>query len=233
MIRAAALCALLAPLAAQAQAVEDAPFEVVAQTVRGRVDFGFLPDRPYPGYNFDQGFAFEGGKIGEHFAGQTVVPLPHDGDLFDDVKGAPTAPLSLRMGPPGQTLSLTLHRAFGKNALYPIGPLGQPDPKARGEGVVAFWFAQDICAFALRIHTEYTDALGSSAGHRGAVQLRFFARDGALIANRNKRLPEGISDLGFLREGGRADIAGVQVLNLDPGGISLNDIHFGCQALTG
>ncbi|MHC0053244.1 hypothetical protein [Actibacterium sp. D379-3] len=221
-------------LPAAAQQVQPVPYDEVAQTVPGRIDFDFLPERAGPGYNFDHGLAFDGGHIGEHFAGQTLNTIPFDGNLFDGLAVATaTAPLTLRMGMPGRTLSVSHHRAFRSNALYPLGPTGQPHPEARGEGAVAFLFDRDICAFALRVHTQYEDDLGTQRDHLGPVELLFLARDGRIIARAPQQLPAGITSLGFRRDGGRADIAGVMVLNLDPGGISLDDIAFGCTPMIG
>ncbi|WP_372603442.1 hypothetical protein [Actibacterium sp.] len=229
MWRAACLIWLAALTPAHAQSLLPLPYEQVEAGTRGRIDFSTLPDKPYPGYNLDQGYAFDGGLIGQHFSGQSVEALAKGDDLFDALgPGAATAPLKVEMGPPGQTLSISLHRVFGSNALYPLGPTGQPQPDARGEGMVSILFHRDICRFGLKVHTEYLDDLGTNAEHRGAVELRFLARDGDLIAAVHLDLPGGVSHLGFETADGAASVAGVQVLNRDKGGISIDDIRFGC-----
>lgn len=220
--------------AALAGPVDQIPYGQVAQNTRGEIRFDALPEAPYPGYNLDHGLAFGDGHIGEHFAGQVVGETLLDGNRFDALaQPAPSAPLVLNMGAPRSNLSVSLHRVFGSNVLYPLGPLGQPHPEARGEGMVALLFDTDICQFGLKIHTQYQDDLGTESGHLGDVDLLFFARDGRLIDQHALRLPAGISELGFARDAAHADIAGIEVVNRDPGGISIDDIVYGCQALLG
>ncbi|KCV81471.1 hypothetical protein ATO10_11182 [Actibacterium atlanticum] len=220
--------------AAVAGPVDPAPYDQVAQATRGEIRFDALPEQAYPGFNLDHGLAFDDGHIGEHFAGQAMDEITYLGNRFDSLSNpAPSAPLTLRMGPAGTNLSVSRHRVFDSNVLYPLGPLGQPHPQARGEGMAAFLFDQDICQFGLKVHTQYEDDLGTLAGHLGAVEVLFFGRDGALIDRHDLRLPAGISDLGFIRSAGAADIAGVQVLNLDPGGISIDDVVYGCAPFLG
>ena len=146
---------------------------------------------------------------------------------------APDAPLALIYGTPGQGLSVSFHRAFLSNALYPLGPRGYPEAEARGEGSAAFFFTQDSCAFALRLHTEYLDDLGTNADHLGEVSLTFYGRDGQELGRITRAVPGGISSHGFQTDDGMARIAGVLVENLDPGGIALDDIRFGCIARLG
>lgn len=54
-----------------------------------------------------------------------------------------------------------------------------------------------------------------------------------LIDDHVLSLGAGITDLCLLRRDGVADIAGLLVTNLDPGGISLDDVRFGCVPVTG
>ncbi len=227
----ALILALLAP-PALAQDLVPVPYDDLETLAPNRVDFDRLPPKRYPGYNFDHGIAFPGGFLGEAFRGQTVAAERiDDGGPHDVLRGAPAAPLAIRPGQPGQVVSLSLHAAFGSMALYPLGPLGQPHPQARGEGAVAVLFHSDSCAVGLRIHTEYTNALGLNTGHRGSVTLTLYARDGGMIDRRILTLPEGITAHGLFDPARR--IAGLTVENRDPGGIALDDLRFGCPALTG
>lgn len=226
--RLAALLLLAWP--AQAEVVEVSYDEVAALT-RGRVSFDLLPDLPEPGHNLDHGFAFPGGRIGERFTGQTLSRIDGPESPHDALSGAPDLPLTLHTGAPGQGLSVSFHRAFKSNALYPLGPIGYPVVQARGEGAAAVLFNENTCAFALRVHTEYIDALGTNMAHKGEVTLTFLSRDGAELG-RFLRLPAGgITGYGFLAE--TPEIAGVTIENRDPGGIAIDDIRFGCIALTG
>lgn len=229
----AALVALWSGPAPTAQ-IERLSYEAASALTLGHVDFETLPHLPEPGHVLTHGYAFAGGRIGERFEGQSLRPIIHGEDLYDEIGNErPTLPLALESGAPNEGLSVSFHRAFRSNALYPLGPRRWPVPEARGEGAAAILFDRDICAFALRIHTEYVDDLGTNATHSGAVDLRFFARDGALIARLALELPAGISSLGFRRPGNRNDIAGVLVTNRDPGGVSLDDIRFGCPVPVG
>lgn len=231
----ALLFALLASPAV-AQQVQRIPYDTLEPLAPTLVDFDRLPPKPYPGYNFDHGIAFPGGRLGEAFAGQRPEPLRiDDGGPHDALHGAPSAPLRLRPGLPGQVVSLSLHQAFASMALYPLGPLGQPHPQARGEGAVAVLFREDACAVGLKIHTDYVTALGPAPGHAsersGAVDITLYARDGSVIAALPLRLPAGISPVALFDPAAR--IAGMTVENRDPGGISLDDLRFGCPRLTG
>lgn len=225
----AGLGALLICATAASAEIAPAPYEQIAALTRGRVDFDLLPQRPEPGHNLDHGLAFAGGRIGERFAGQRLETIEQSpGMLHDHAAGTPDAPLALITGAPGQGLSVSFHRAFRSNALYPLGPKGYPLAEARGEGSAAFLFSEDNCAFALRLHTEYLDDLGTNAGHLGEVRFTFYARDGRVLGHVARAVPGGISAHGFETTDGTARIAGVLVENLDPGGIALDDIRFGC-----
>lgn len=225
----AGLGALLLCATAASAEIAPAPYEQIAALTRGRVDFDLLPQLPEPGHNLDHGLAFPGGRIGERFAGQRLEVIEQaPGMLHDQAAGAPEAPLTVIDGAPGQNLSVSFHLAFLSNALYPLGPKGYPEAQARGEGSAAFLFTEDSCAFALRLHTEYLDDLGTNADHLGEVSFTFYARDGRVLGRETRLVPGGISSHGFQTEDGAARIAGVLVENLDPGGIALDDIRFGC-----
>jgi len=230
----AGLGALLLCATAASAEIAPAPYDEIAALTRGRVDFDFLPWLPEPGHNLDHGLAFAGGRIGERFAGQRLEPIEQAPGLpHDHAAGAPKAPLAVIDGAKGQNLSVSFHRAFLSNALYPLGPRGYPEAEARGEGSAAFFFTQDSCAFALRLHTEYLDDLGTNADHLGEVSLTFYGRDGQELGRITRAVPGGISSHGFQTDDGMARIAGVLVENLDPGGIALDDIRFGCIARLG
>ncbi|MEX5727004.1 hypothetical protein Ga0609869_000357 [Rhodovulum iodosum] len=227
------LAALVAGPAA-GQGIEAAPHDALAPLLDGRIDFEELPALPEPGHNLNHGLAVIGARLGERFAGQRLAeaPGPEDG-RHDAPEGRPDAPLALETGAPGRGLSVSFHRAFGSNALYPLGPVGWPAEDGRGEGSAAVLFTRDACAVTLRLHTEYVDALGTNTAHRGDVSFAFYGRDGRLMARLARRPGGGISGFGFRTETGAPAIAGLLVTNLDPGGIALDDIRFGCLPLTG
>lgn len=228
-----AAAALLA-LPARAGPIEAVPYAALAPLLPGRIDFEDLPALPEPGHELRHGYAAAGARVGERFAGQRLAEVPGpEGGRHDALAGRPAAPLRLLHGAPGEGLSVSFHRAFRSNALYPLGPLGWPAAEARGEGAVAILFAEDACGVAFRLHTEYVDALGSNAGHRGDVTVTFHARDGRAIAATRHLPGGGITGYGFLSRADAAEIAGLTITNLDKGGVALDDIRFGCVPLTG
>ena len=103
----------------------------------------------------------------------------------------------------------------------------------RGEGALAVLFDHDQSAMGFRVHTDYPDPLGSRPAWRGQIEVRFHDRDGRLITRLQFHPGPGITDFGFKRVGARRDIAGVIILNTDPGGIAVDDIIFAMPPLLG
>ena len=212
------------PLAAQ---VQSESYATLAREMDGRIDFETLPQRPEPGFNLDAPMRVRGAWLGERLTGQTVTGAPHD-----QITGAPNFPLTITAGAPGRNLSVALHRGFGSNALFALGPGGFPALDARGEGAVAVVFDRDQAAFGLRIHADYPDPLARHPPP-GTVRLQLFARTGALIGEVEIRLTQGIIEMGLRRDGNIPDIAAFIVTNTDPGGIAIDDILFQLTALIG
>lgn len=222
-----ALCLWAAPLAAEELAsVDYADLRAQAALV---VRFDTLPPRDEPGYSFDHGFAFPGGRIGTAFQGQ----IPGAEGPFDRLEGQPFGPLALLTGPEGRGLSIAHHRGFGSMALFPLGPAGFPALDARGEGSIAVLFDEDVCAVGLLVHTDYERPLGPSPAP-GSVTLTAYARDGALLGRIVLQPGPGLSSHAAQAPGGMARIAGLTVENDDPGGIALDDLVFGaCSQVIG
>jgi hypothetical protein len=195
------------------------------------VDFERLPRRPEIGFNLDMPLFSSGAWLGERFVGQAVFQGP---DGHDVLAGAPR-PAGLRIAPgaPGRNLSIANHRGFGSNALFPLGPAGFPALQARVEGAVSILFDDDQAALGLRIHTDYPDPLGQRPRGPGRIEFWFFARDGTELARIAHDTGPGISEFGYRRTGGRRDIAGILILNTDPGGIAVDDIIFASPPLLG
>lgn len=210
----------LALPASATEALVMADYATLDQELDAKLDFETLPQRSEPGIRLDAPMREGHAWLGERLAGQRVTGHPHDA-----LSGEPHAPLAIRPGAPGASLSVAQHRGFGSNALFPLGSAGFPALGARGEGSVAILFDHGQRALGLRIHSDYAAPLGS-APSQGTVTIAFYRRDGARIAQVRRRLSTGISELGFRRSDGTADIAAITVTNDDPGGIALDDILY-------
>lgn len=224
MRAALALCLWAAPLAADE--IRPTDYAALRDRATAIIRFDTLPPRAEPGYAFDHGISFPGGRIGTALAGQdrrTEGP-------FDRLDGVPSVPLALVTGPAGQGLSLAHHRGFGSMALFPIGPAGFPALEARGEGSVAVLFDEDSCAVGLLVHTEYAGALGTGPA-AGTVTLTAYARDGERLGRIVRHPGPGVSGHALETTAGVARIAALTVETADPGGIALDDLVFGACSL--
>ncbi len=228
------LCALLAfaALPALADPIAPANYAELAAELTKRIDFERLPRREEPGFNLDQPLYADGAWLGERFAGQTILTTQTGHDGID--AAPPPGTLQIAGGHPRQNLSIAFHRGFGSNALFPLGARSFPDIAARGEGAVAILFDHDQYALGFRVHTEYPDPLGlRPAPDRETLDILFLARDGSVLARLAISPGPGVSDHGFRRPDNQRDIAGVLILNNDPGGIAIDDIIFATPPLLG
>lgn len=163
-----------------------------------------------PGHNIDDILPLPGATFGERFAGQSVVAH----GSHDEIYGAAFAPLTMMPGAAGQNLSLV--NFSGNTFLNGYGAAGFPKRDAQGEGAIAVLFDQDQSAFAFDLR----------GGEQGAALVHFFRRDGTLIGP-VKVQPTGEFAVAFLRDKGRADIAGFVVTNTDPQGLAMDTLRFG------
>ena len=209
------------PSTGMAQEVLLAPYDNLKQEMDARITFESLPSRSEPGLNFDAPMRLGRTWLGRNFAGQSTEKI----DGFDRVSGSPSAPLVVRPGPPGKNLSVAYHQGFDSNALFPVGPAGFPALAARGEGAIAILFDQGQRAVAVKVHSDYVTPLGGAPAP-GHVTLLLYTRQGTLIDRHDSPLDPGITKIGLRRTNGLPDIAGVVVLNDDPGGIAIDDILY-------
>ncbi len=223
------------PVPASPPQIRAVPYDTLEARLGGRITFDTLPRRAEPGFLFDAPLRIGRAWIGEHFAGQILTKRrDRNGIGFDGPpETPPRPPLTIRPGPPGASLSVAYHRGFGSNALFPLGPEGFPALQSRGEGAVAVLFDQAQSAVGLRVHTAYPDPLGAVSSGRGGLELFFYTRQGTLLAHLHLRLDQGLNELGFQRAGNRRDIAGVLILNTDPGGVAIDDILHDIALLLG
>ena len=218
-IFAAALACLPAAAAAQTALVET-EYSVLKQDLDAVIDFETLPRRAEPGFRLDAPMREGRAWLSERLAGQSVT-----GTVHDRLRGLPEGPVRVAENNLNANLSVAFHRGFGSNALFPLGPAGFPATAGRGEGAVAIVFDHGQRALGLRIHSDYAAPLGGAAP-QGTVTITFYARSGARIGQMRHRLDTGVTEFGFRRAGGVADIAAITVTNDDPGGIALDDILY-------
>lgn len=223
-----ALSLLLASTGAMGEPILPADYDSLQKELTRRIDFERLPRQPEPGIALDLPVYGDGAWLGERFAGQRqVAPSGHD-----IIEGAPSGPaLRIAAGAVGRNLSVAHHRGFGSNAVFPVGPAGFPALEARGEGALAILFDDDQAAMGFKLHADYPDPLGRRLN--GEVEVRFFARNGALIAVHRHATMPGVLAFGYRRGDKAPGIAGVLILNTDPGGIALDDIIFAKPPLLG
>ncbi|MGJ8615623.1 MAG: hypothetical protein ACSHWS_02215 [Sulfitobacter sp.] len=163
-----------------------------------------------PGYYVDDILPLPGATFGEHFAGQIVTTVgPHD-----HIEGAAFEPLTMMPGRAGQNLSVV--HFGGTTVLNGYGVAGFPKREAQGEGAIAVLFDEDqsALAFALR------------GGEAGIALVSFMRRDGTLISVVPVD-PTGEFSVGFSRDRGINDIAGIVVTNTDPQGLAIDTLRFG------
>ena len=228
------ICSVLAT-ALQAEGLISRPYAELLRELDSLEGFEAWPTRDEPGHLLRAPHRAPGLSVASHFEGQAPGILTRrDGGRHDSlVSPEADAPLRLATGPDGQGLAVARHRGFGSNAAFPIGPDGFGRLSGRGEGSLAILFDQDQRATGMLIHSDYPDPLGTRPAPRGGVEVIFLARDGRVLGHAYAPLTEGITALGFQTASGLPLIAGVVILNTDPGGIAVDDILFARAALMG
>ncbi|MBI2926743.1 MAG: HYR domain-containing protein [Verrucomicrobia bacterium] len=180
------------------------------------INFDALTSAPAPGINIDGVLTLNGVSCAEKFAGQTVsvVDLGFSGTL-DALSGNPTSPLTLQPGDPNKNLSAFFSTLGSSTGICGEGPFGFPSFDALGEGALAFLFDFDQSEFGIQM-------LGANGG---TLNLDFFARNGSLIQS-FALTSISSSYLGFTRDAGIKDIAGVSIYNGDNGGVIFDNLKF-------
>jgi hypothetical protein len=220
---------------ARADTIIPRPYAVLMQELDRIEGFEAWPRRAEPGHLLSAPHRGDGITVASHFTGQTPAILTRrDGGPFDSLtQPRAQAPLRLETGPPGQGIAVALHRGFASNAVFPIGPAGFDQIEGRGEGMLAILFDHDQRATGLLIHSDYADPLGARPAPRGTVEVIVLDRAGQVLARPVTALAQGITALGYATADGAPLIAGLVVLNTDPGGIAVDDILYERAAMMG
>lgn len=190
----------------------------------GRITFDDLPVLPEPGASYDMILTAPSVRIGERLEGQTRQMLTG----FDEITGTPRLPLNVVEGGTRKNLAVAYHAGFGSNALFPLGPDGFDQISGRGEGALALVFDHEITRFALKLHADYADPLGSRP-IPGPVTLTFYDATGKQIATQTLRPDTGVASYGFHLP---APIRAVTITHTDPGGIAVDDILYPLETHT-
>lgn len=191
--------------------------------------FDGLPRTPEPGIIFDHHWRAPGLSIAEHLLGQILTEKATDDGRFDELTGSPDTPPRAVPGQSGHNFTISDHAGFGSNALFPLGPLGFADAGGRGEGSIALTFDELQFAFGFRLHAEYPDPLGERPMPRTA-DIAFYDADARLITDVILPLQHGVMSFAWRSSVG---IAAVTIENVDPGGITLDDVLYNVQELSG
>lgn len=174
------------------------------------IDFDDIASGWGPGVEINDVLTLQGASFGEHFAGQNVGTQ----DSFDRVTGPAFGPLTLMPGADGQNLSVV--HFSGNAVINGWGVAGFPKRDAQGEGAIAVLFDEDQSALAFDLR----------GGEAGTAEVIFLNRNGGLIGS-VKVQPTGEFAVGFYRNKGREDIAGVVITNTDPQGLAIDTLRFG------
>ncbi|SPF75839.1 hypothetical protein ALP8811_00833 [Aliiroseovarius pelagivivens] len=207
-----------------AETITQAPYDFVAETASGLIDFESFPVLPEPGQVIADTLRAPGATLGAALAGQTRGA----NETFATLNGPPSAPARVEQNPPLPPMAIAFHAGFGSNAAFPLGPKGFAQRSGRGEGSLAFSFDAPIRSFALRLHLDYADPLGSRPAP-GPVWLHFYGSDAALLQAETLTPKQGVQSFGFLSS---APITAITLSHQDPGGIAIDDIRYSLDSHT-
>ncbi|MDE9451827.1 hypothetical protein J3R80_15240 [Aliiroseovarius sp. Z3] len=195
----------------------------LAGRLPGLVDFEGFATMPEPGQSLPGPLRFHGMTLGAMLAGQTR----HTVEGFETLTGHPSQPLAAQTGDKTATIAVAFHAGFGSNAAFPIGPNGFEHRSGRGEGALAFVFGHATPAFAIRLHADYPDPLGTRP-KPGPVTFSFFDKTGDVIGRHTIHPDHGVNEVGVLIA---PAAQAVTLTHRDPGGIAVDDIRFALPGL--
>ncbi|WP_133487834.1 hypothetical protein [Aliiroseovarius marinus] len=209
---------------AMADPITPVPYDIAAQNTSGLIDFESFPVLPEPGQAIAGAIHAPGATLGASLVGQSIGAS----GTFTVLGGVPAHPARVAQPPTSPPLAIAFHAGFGSNAAFPLGPDGFAQRSGRGEGSVAISFSAPIRSFALRLHLDYADPLGSRSAP-GPVWLSFYDADAARIHTEALAPAHGVQSFGFLST---APITAITLTHQDPGGIAIDDIRYSLDSLT-
>ncbi|WP_248369423.1 hypothetical protein [Aliiroseovarius sp. S1339] len=189
----------------------------------GLVDFEDFATLPEPGQIVQGLLTFPGLTIGAQLHGQSLRAV----DGFDVLDGQLSLPARASMGGKHAAIAVAYHAGFGSNAAFPLGPDGFEKRSGRGEGALALVFEGGTSAFAIKLHADYADPLGTRPAP-GTVTLTFYDPTGARIAQHDLHPAHGVNEIGLLIT---PPAKAVTLTHHDPGGIAVDDIRYSLDSL--
>lgn len=209
---------------AVANPITQAPYDLVAKTTSGLIDFEPFPVLPEPGQVIPGIIQAPGAMLGSALVGQTVGAR----NAFATLDGLPSAPARVAPSTSLPPMAIAFHAGFGSNAAFPLGPHGFAQRSGRGEGTLAISFDTPIRSFALRLHLDYADPLGSRPAP-GPVWVYFYDVAAALVHVERLTPAHGVQSFGFQST---APITAITLSHEDPGGIAIDDIRYSLNSHT-
>ncbi|MCI2392922.1 hypothetical protein [Aliiroseovarius sediminis] len=203
--------------------VTSVDYDDLAGQLSGLVDFEDFTTLPEPGQAVSGPLSPPGLTIAVMLQGQVLRVK----DRRDVLGGTPVVPIRASMGGKDAALAVAYHAGFGSNAAFPLGADGFAKRSGRGEGALVFVFDASSAGFALKLHADYADPLGTRPAP-GPVTLSFYAASGAVIARHSLRPDHGVTEIG-LRINPPAKA--ITLTHHDDGGIAIDDIRYSLDSL--
>lgn len=213
---------------ASAQEVGPVPYSSIKIPPAIAVDLPEVLDSS--GITIEGAYSFPGGQIGRTFQGQSVQSHEFYGELFDDVVGSPSEPLTLKND---SSQSLWIGDPIGSASLAVSGigqrPGGTNDPV--GAGSISILLDEPVCQFAFKANIKRPMRPISGDYLRGPLNVIFYTAEGKVLAEYVLG-GDGNTNFGFSQSTGAIpSISGIAIENIDEGGIAVSDMKFSVECM--
>ena len=213
---------------ASAQEVGPVPYSSIKSPPAIAVDLPDVPDGS--GITLEGTYSFFGGRIGRTFKGQSVQSREFYGELFDELVGNPSNPLTLNSD---SGASLWIGDPIGSASLALSGisqhPSGSNDPI--GAGSISILFDEPVCQFAFKANIKRPMRPISGNYIRGPLRVTFYTAEGNVLGEYVLGRDDSTS-FGFSQSTGAIpSISGITVENIDEGGIAVSDMKYNIECM--